>query len=89
MRSTIFSNRERDILIKFLEEDKRLEGYSTLRHKMHRYKESILSDLLIWYKTEIKLQPVHENYLHVLEEMLELAIIESESIDEESPEIQK
>lgn len=87
MRSAIFSKRERDILIEYIETNDMSEGYSALRHKMHLYKESILSDLLLWYKTEIKLQPVHENYLHVLEEMLELAVIESESIDDESPEI--
>ena len=86
MRSAIFSSRERDILSIFLEADDRSEGYSALRHKMHLYNESILSDVLLWHRAEVKLQPVYEKYLPVLEEMLELAIVESESDDGESPE---
>jgi hypothetical protein len=86
MRSAIFSSGERDILSKFLEADDRSEGYSALRHKMHLYKESILSDVLLWHRTDVKLQPMYEKYLPVLEEMLELAIVESESNDEGSPE---
>jgi len=88
MRSAIFSSRERDILSKFLEADDKSEGYSALRHKMHLYKMSILSDILLWHRTEVKLQPMYEKYLSVLEEMLELAIVESESDDGESPERQ-
>jgi len=55
MRSAIFSSRERDILSIFLEADDRSEGYSALRHKMHLYNESILSDVLLWHRAEVTL----------------------------------
>ena len=83
MRSAIFSNEERDILLKFIEANDSAEGYSALRHKMHLYKESILSDVLLWLRMEARLQPVYHKYLPVLEELLELAIVESEAGDEE------